>query len=212
MRVIVSRLFDMAGSAVAVTLLAPVLTGIALLIAICDGRPVLFRQKRIGRNGAPFWILKFRTMTNNRAGASITAAGDRRVTALGKRLRQFKLDELPQLLNVLRGEMSMIGPRPEVPEFVQFDDELWRAVLQAKPGITDLASLVYRDEERVLAGAANPEAYYRTAVLPAKLRLNLHYLKSRSMTRDARLLWLTARYSFFPRGFDSQRVAQSFGV
>lgn len=143
------------------------------------------------------------------SGLPITVANDRRITKAGDWMRKFKLDELPQLINVARGEMSLIGPRPEVPEYVRFDDSVWREVLSTRPGITDLASLAYRNEEEVLLPAADPDTFYRTVILPEKLRLNVAYQKSRSLSRDLRLLWLTARYSFFPARFDRDRVLRS---
>ena len=134
----------------------------AILILLSDGRPVFFRQKRVGRHGELFDILKFRTMEIESGGPAITAAGDRRVTLVGAKLRRYKLDELPQFFCVLRGHMSLIGPRPEVPEYVEPADDLWETVLQMRPGITDLASLAYRNEEAMLALADDPEALYRS--------------------------------------------------
>ena len=204
------RLFDVICAAAGLPVLSPLLGLIALLIVCEDGRPVLFRQKRVGRGGNYFQILKFRTMRENSSGALITAAGDSRVTRAGHWLRRFKLDELPQLFNVLCGEMSLIGPRPEVPEFVQMEDPRWQAVLSVRPGITDLATLVCRDEERMLGAQANPTECYRETILPAKLRLNLEYQGSRTFARDLLLLVLTIRYSLFPMGFDPVRLRQSF--
>lgn len=199
------------GALAALILLAPLFAVATVLILLDDGRPVLFRQKRIGRNGAPFLILKFRTMRAGSQGRAITAPGDARVTRAGAWLRTLKIDELPQFINVLRGEMSLIGPRPEVPEYVELDD-LWRSVLEVRPGITDLASLAYRNEEVILGPVADPDAYYRSVILPEKLRLNLHYQRSRSLVRDMKLLWMTARYSLFPRGFDRDRIMRTLGA
>jgi lipopolysaccharide/colanic/teichoic acid biosynthesis glycosyltransferase len=212
MMLMLSRLLE-AGIAVALlALLSPLLLLIAAAILMTDGSPVFFRQTRIGRSGHPFLILKFRTMRRVMQRAlPITVANDRRITGTGAWLRRFKLDELPQLWNVVKGEMSLIGSRPEVPEYVHVDDVLWRAILQSRPGITDLATLAYRNEEEILLPADDPDAYYRTVLLPAKLRLNLAYQQSRSLHRDLRLLWLTARYSLFPAGFDRERVLRSFG-
>jgi lipopolysaccharide/colanic/teichoic acid biosynthesis glycosyltransferase len=197
----------------ALALLAPLMALLASLVLVDGGRPILFRQQRIGRNGKPFLILKFRTMKSGTStGKAITVANDARITRAGVWLRKFKLDELPQFLNVLRGEMSLIGPRPEVPEYVQLEHPLWRAVLQSRPGITDLASLAFRDEEEMLLAAADSDAYYRSTILPAKLRLNIHYQQSRSVSRDLKLLWLTVRYSLFPAGFDRDRVMRSLGA
>jgi lipopolysaccharide/colanic/teichoic acid biosynthesis glycosyltransferase len=207
-----SRSFDIAVSLAALALLAPLLALCALLIILDDGPPVLFRQKRIGRHGEPFMILKFRSMRTGNRGLPLTVSRDSRVTKVGKWLRALKIDELPQLLNVLQGSMSLIGPRPEVPEYVEFDDEVWRQVLEQRPGITDLASLAFRQEEEILASAPDPVEYYRSVVLPQKLSLNLQYQQSRSLVLDLKLLWMTARYSFFPGGFDRNRILRALGA
>ena len=169
----------------------PLLLLIACAIVIDDRGPIIYRGQRVGRGGVPFSIMKFRTMRTRQTMASqITLRHDPRVTRVGRLLRATKLDELPQLLNVLCGEMSLIGPRPEVPCFVNAGDPVWQAVHRVRPGITDLATLVYRDEERILAGYADPERAYREAVLPAKLALMV-------------------RYSLIPRGFDPERVREA---
>jgi lipopolysaccharide/colanic/teichoic acid biosynthesis glycosyltransferase len=203
------RPFDLAVAGAALVVLWPLLAIVALLILLTDGPPVLFRQTRIGREGVPFLILKFRTMRGDGGGPAITAAGDLRITKLGAWLRQLKIDELPQLINVLMGDMSLIGPRPEVPEYVQWSDQRWQEVLGVRPGITDLASLTFRNEEALLGAVSNPEAHYRSVILPEKLRLNLQYEHSRSLSRDLKLLWLTGRYSLFPRGFSRERILRS---
>lgn len=205
------RFVDAGLALMGIVVLLPVMAGAALLIVVTDGRPVLFRQWRIGRRGVPFRILKFRTMRSEGEGPSITASCDPRITRTGLWLRAFKIDELPQLLNVLAGSMSLIGPRPEVPEYVRFEDEHWRRVLESRPGITDLASLAYRDEESILATSADRDAYYRRVLLPEKLRLNIRYQESRSFTSDLKLLWMTARYSICPRGFSRERILRSLG-
>jgi lipopolysaccharide/colanic/teichoic acid biosynthesis glycosyltransferase len=206
------RLFDFIVAVLAIIVLAPLFAFATLLILVSDGRPLLFRHRRIGRNGKPFLVLKFRTMRNGASGLAITTSKDGRVTKAGAWLRKLKIDELPQLVNVLRGEMSLIGPRPEVAEYVEFNDQRWRRVLAVRPGITDLASLAFRDEEAILGPAPNPDAYYRFVILPEKLRLNLLYQQSRTLLRDVKLLWMTARYSFFPRGFDRDRIMRSLGA
>ena len=205
------RSLEVSAAVMGLLLLAPLLAVVAAIVVL-DGRPVLFRQKRIGENGQPFFILKFRTMKPAGHGPSITAAHDARVTRAGRWLRRFKLDELPQLVNVLHGEMSLIGPRPEVPAYVDPRDPLWRAVLRSRPGITDLATLAFRNEEDLLAPAADPEREYRSVILPAKLRLNVVYQQSRTVLRDLKLLWWTARYSFFPHGFNRDRILRSLGA
>ena len=201
-----NRGFDIVAAGAGVILLGPLLLAIGLAVALADGFPVVFRQTRVGRNGARFSLLKFRSMRTGVAGARITADEDCRVTALGRVLRRYKLDELPQLWNVLRGDMSVIGPRPEVPAFVDLESPVWREVLSVRPGITDLASLMYRDEERLLAGSADTEARYREVILPDKLALNIVYLRTRSFVRDLRIILLTAASSLFPRTFDARRV------
>lgn len=203
------RVFDFMTALLLLLLSSPFLLLVALAVRLQDGGPVLFRQERIGRHGKPFPLWKFRSMSVGGKGTAITAGGDRRVTPLGRLLRRYKLDELPQLWNVLRGDMSLIGPRPEVPCFVDSTSPVWQAVHSVRPGITDLATLVYRDEERILAGFTDPERGYREAVLPAKLALNLQYLKQRSAARDLKLLALTIRYSFIPAGFDPDRIKQA---
>jgi len=208
----IERLVEVTCTAAGLMLLAPVLAVLALLILWDDGPPVLFSQKRVGRKGKLFRIWKFRTMRSDAPGSAITASGDRRVTRTGAWLRKFKLDELPQLLNVLKGDMSLIGPRPEVPEYVQLDSPLWQAVLQVRPGITDLATLLHRDEEQILGASTDPNAFYRESILPSKLRLNLAYLRARSSWRDLNLIFLTLRYSLFPERFDRNHVRKILGM
>ncbi len=204
-----SRLFEFTAALVLLAVASPVLLLIAVAIRRQDGGPVFFRQERVGRGGRPFRLWKFRTMRAGPPGAAITRSGDHRVTRVGAFLRAYKLDELPQLWNVLRGDMSLIGPRPEVPCFVDGRSPVWQAVHSVRPGITDLATLVYRDEERILAAFPDPERGYRETVLPAKLALNLQYLERRSVLRDLKLLLLTIRYSFLPAGFDPERVKRA---
>jgi len=206
------RFFDVTCSAAGLLLLLPVLAAVALLIIFDDGPPVLFNQARVGRNGKLFRIWKFRTMRFGSQGSVITAAGDGRVTTVGKTLRKFKLDELPQLFNVLKGDMSFVGPRPEVPEHVQTEAPIWQAVLRFKPGVTDLATLLYRDEENILSASGDPNAFYCASVLPAKLILNLAYHLSRSFRQDLKLILMTIRYSLFPKGFDSDLIKRRFGI
>jgi lipopolysaccharide/colanic/teichoic acid biosynthesis glycosyltransferase len=204
------RSVDVACAIVGLTILSPVFAMLALLVLLRDGRPVLFSQMRAGRYGSQFRIWKFRTMRCSVAGAAITAAGDPRVTETGAWLRRFKLDELPQLFNVLRGEMSLVGPRPEAPEYVNRRSPIWQTVLQARPGITDLATLLYRNEEELLRTCNDPDRFYRESVLPAKLRLNLAYLRTRSFRQDVTLIWLTICSVLSPAGFDPDRIQSTF--
>lgn len=187
-------------------LLIPVGLGIAVAIVLESGRPVFFTQVRIGRDGRPFSLWKFRSMVTSNAGAQITSSGDKRITRVGRIIRKYKLDELPQLWNVLRGDMNLIGPRPEVPRYVNLDDPAWKAVLSVRPGITDLATLVYRNEEEILASAADSEQCYREKVLPEKLNLNREYLRCRTFGTDLKLLGLTVLYSFAPGGFEAAEI------
>jgi lipopolysaccharide/colanic/teichoic acid biosynthesis glycosyltransferase len=192
--------------------LLPVMAVLAAAILLDDGWPVFFGQTRVGKRGKPFRIWKFRTMRAGSRGNAITAAGDRRITRSGAVLRRLKLDELPQLFNVLTGDMSLVGPRPEVPEYVQLEAPIWQAVLLVRPGVTDLASLLYRDEEQLLGAAPDPNALYRETVLPAKLALNLGYLQSRSFWRDLKLILLSIRYSLFPKRFDADLIKRTVGT
>lgn len=202
------RIVDFIAALLALTILAPVLAGIAIAVWVSDGSPILFRQTRVGRDGRSFQILKFRTMRPDVSGGSITVAGDHRITRVGRWLRKFKLDELPQFFNVLRGDMSLIGPRPEVPEYVELFNPVWQEVLAVRPGITDLATLAYRDEEHLLSSAADLDVYYRSVILPAKLNLNLSYGRSRCIAADLKLLWMTMHYSLRPSRFDRDRVLE----
>ena len=193
------RLLDVMVSLFAIIVLLPVFAVIALSILLDNGRPIFFAQERVGRGGRRFRIFKFRSMTKS-AGTLITVAGDARVTRVGAILRKLKLDETPQFINVLKGDMSLCGPRPEVPAYVDLSDPLWRAILHERPGITDPASLLYRSEEDVLAHSPDPEKFYRETVLPEKLRISRRYLETRSLWSDLKLVLLTARSSLLSGG------------
>ncbi len=188
---LLKRCIDIALSSLALMLLSPILAAIAGAVWLESGRPVLFRQERVGLRFRRFRILKFRTM-RAAGGPSVTIGGDHRVTRLGRFLRLIKLDELPQLWNVLRGDMSLVGPRPEVPEYVHLFRERYRAVLAVRPGITDLASIHFRDEEGVLASSADPLREYTERVLPAKLDLAERYLSTHTVCGDIAILFRTA--------------------
>lgn len=204
------RLFDFICSAVGLVVLSPLLAAVAMTILLSDGGPVLFRQWRVGRNAKPFRIFKFRTMRRDSRGIAVTAARDPRVTRIGATLRRYKLDELPQLFNVLVGDMGLVGPRPEVAEYVELDAPMWRTVLRTRPGITDLATLIFRDEEKILGASPDPSAFYREKVLPVKLALNLGYICSRSFSQDLKLILLTIHYSLFPARFRPELVRKAF--
>ena len=186
------RLFDVVLSALGLLLLAPLLLLIALWVKLDSPGPVLFRQERVGRNGRPFLIHKFRTMRVDKAGPQITVGADPRITRSGRLLRASKLDELPQLWDVLRGAMSLVGPRPEVSRYVaMYPAELREIVLSVRPGITDLASLEFRSESELLARAADPEREYVDVVMPKKLALARRYVETASLAQDLRIIWRT---------------------
>lgn len=188
------RLLDILLSALGLALLALPLLAIALWVKLDSRGPVLFRQQRVGRFGRPFMIHKFRTMALDAParGPQITVGADPRITRAGQVLRRSKLDELPQLWDVLRGAMSLVGPRPEVPKYVAlYPDEMRELLLSVRPGITDLASLQYRDESAVLAAAADPERAYVEQVLPAKLALSSRYVREATLLGDLRLILAT---------------------
>ena len=178
---------------------APVVALAAAAVAAGSSGPVLFRQIRVGKGGKPFTLYKLRTMRSGAPGALVTAGSDPRITPVGRLLRRWKLDELPELWNVVRGDMSLVGPRPEVPRYVDLDDPRWRGVLAVRPGLTDPVTLTLRDEEGLLARATgDPERYYRRQLQPWKLRGSLDYLARRSWASDLGVLAATAWRLFRP--------------
>ena len=187
------RAMDIVLSAAALCVLWPVLLLIALAIVVDDPGPVFYRQVRVGRGGKPFRIFKFRTMVvdADKKGLSITVGRDSRITRVGALLRKTKLDELAQLLNVLCGQMSFVGPRPEVPRYVELYTPYQRQVLLVRPGITDYASIAYRNENDLLAGADDPERMYIETIMPDKIELNMKYLREISPLTDVRLMLRT---------------------
>lgn len=192
------RAFDLFWSILGLALLSPLLALVALAVKLEDGGPVFFRQVRIGRGGHPFRIWKFRTMVVDaeRQGRAITVGRDPRITRTGGYLRRTKLDEIPQLLNVLAGEMSLVGPRPEVPRYVELYSDPQRAILALRPGITDLASIKYRNESDLLAQAENPDETYVQVLLPDKIRINLAYASRAGLWSD--FLVILATLGLFP--------------
>lgn len=192
------RIFDFVFSAVGLLMLAPLFVLVAICIKLTSRGSVFFRQTRVGRDGQPFQIVKFRSMLEiaSRIPPSITVSSDARITRLGRILRRYKVDELPQLWNVFLGNMSFVGPRPELPKYVEAYSFDQRQVLCARPGITDPASLAYRNEEEILSESQDPEEIYRTQILPDKLSRNLAYLQSISFWHDVRIIFLTLAYSF----------------
>lgn len=187
------RLFDFFSSLVALVFLLPFFFIVAFLIVIEGGFPVFFTQTRIGKNKVPFQLLKFRTMVKDadKLGKITIGKRDPRVTNVGHFLRSYKLDELPQLLNILKGEMSVVGPRPEVEEYVNLYTEEQNKVFLAKPGLTDYASLKYINESEVLAKSSDPNKTYIEEVMPAKLQLNLKYIEEQGLLTDLKIIFKT---------------------
>jgi lipopolysaccharide/colanic/teichoic acid biosynthesis glycosyltransferase len=197
------RLFDVAAAAAGLFFLSPLFLVVAALIKMDSAGPVFFRQERIGLGFRPFRIYKFRTMVQHaeRSGPAITFGQDGRITRTGRMLRRTKLDELPQLLNVLRGEMSIVGPRPEVRRYVErFRDE-FSEVLSVRPGITDLASIRFRDEAAILGASGDPEELYVTRVLPEKLSLAKAYAARTSLLFDLGVIVRTLAVVVMPRTY-----------
>lgn len=193
-------LFDRFVALVGLIVLSPVLLVVGILVAVkTPGGPVIFSQKRVGKDGKPFTIRKFRTMTANHGGSSVSVAGESRITPLGAKLRHYKLDELPELWNVFKGDMSFVGPRPDVPGYADQLKGEDREVLKLRPGITGPATLKYRDEEDLLAKVANegldgytdPVKYNDEVIFPDKVRLNRYYLNNYSFWMDIKMLFAT---------------------
>ena len=178
---------------VGLIVLAPLFVLVAILIRADSPGPAFFRQERIGRGFRPFWMYKFRTMVKDASqkGGPLTASGDPRITRLGRILRQLKIDELPQLINILRGDMSLVGPRPEVRKYVELFRKNYETILAVRPGLTDPASLKYRDESAILARSKDPEREYIQRILPDKLRLAEEYVRQSSLAFDLVLILKT---------------------
>jgi len=190
---IIKRVFDLFCSVVGLIVLLPILVCIALGVKMDSPGPVLFRQIRVGRFGKPFRIYKFRTMIVDAESVAgkITGENDFRITRFGIILRKYKLDELPQLINVLNGDMSLVGPRPEVPVYVSMFEKDYREILAVKPGITDYAAIEFRHEENLLGKSTDVEKVYTTEVLPKKIVLYKKYLQKRGFMTDIKIILLT---------------------
>ncbi|MGE0448384.1 MAG: sugar transferase [Vicinamibacterales bacterium] len=182
------RVLDVVLSSLGLLVLSPVLCLAALLVRWDSPGPVLFTQRRVGRHFRPFVIYKFRTMWSDNRGPGISVAGDPRITRVGRWLRRTKLDELPQLLNVLKGDMSLVGPRPELPKYVEMFRSEYADILCVRPGLTDPASVKYRNEAILLAAAPDPEEEYVRRILPDKLRLAREYVRGSSLVSDLVLI------------------------
>jgi len=190
----IKRLLDFLFASMGLIVLSPLLLIIAALVKLTSPGPVLFCQQRVGRCFRPFTIYKFRTMVagaQHRGGALTHGEADPRITKVGRFLRRTKIDELPQLWNVVKGEMSLVGPRPEVAKYVERFREQYAEILQVRPGITDLASLKYRHEAKLLGSAEDPDALYTQQILPDKIAISKQYLADRSLWLDAMIVWKT---------------------
>ena len=186
----VKRIFDFLLSFFGIIILSPIFIIVSIAIKLDSKGSILFLQKRVGRYGKEFNIYKFRTMVTDaeKLGKQITVGKDNRITRVGAFLRKFKIDELPQLFNVLKGDMSLVGPRPEVPKYVALYNEEQRKVLDIRPGITDMASLRYKDENDILGKVDNPEEYYINVIMKDKLNLNLEYIEKSNVFFDIYLI------------------------
>lgn len=189
---ILKYIFDRIMALVGLAVLWPVLAVVAVLIRVkMPGGPIIFTQKRVGRGGKLFTMYKFRSMTVGHGGSSVSVAGESRITPLGAKMRHYKLDELPELWNVLIGDMSFVGPRPDVPGYADQLQGADRDVLKLRPGITGPASLKYRNEEDLLANQADPQRYNDEVIFPDKVRINLYYLRNYSFIKDIQMIFCT---------------------
>lgn len=193
---ILEVMLSLAGLAASFPLLLPA----AILIRISSPGPILFRQQRVGRFGKPFTLMKFRSMhLHDSSGPHVTAKGDSRVTPIGQLLRKTKLDELPELWNVVQGHLSLVGPRPEVPKYVKFDDPRWQEIFRSRPGITDPVTLQLRNEEELLQSCpGDPEDFYLNSLQPYKLSGYIKYLRERTWRTDLRVLFGSVLAVVFP--------------
>lgn len=195
------RVFDLFFSALALILLFPVIIIIMLFIELIDGGPVFYVQKRVGENWKSFNLLKFRTMVNNlnSSDLGITIKNDSRLTKTGKILRKFKLDELPQLINVMKGEMSLIGPRPELHRYAEHYKEEYTEILKVKPGISDYASIKFKNENDLLLSKVNADDIYINIIMPQKLLLNQIYIREQGFFTDLKIIFLTIKHLYFTK-------------
>lgn len=200
------QLLERSAAFVGLIALSPVLVVCAVAVKASSRGAILFRQKRVGKNGEIFTLCKFRTMYENSSGLSVTAGNDSRITRIGRILRQSKLDELPELFNILRGEMAFVGPRPEVAEFVDLKNSQWRKVLSVRPGITDPITIEFRNEENLLAQVADKEDFYRRKIQPYKLKGYIRYLEKRNLFYDLKVILLTLKAVVFSQSIPPVRL------
>jgi lipopolysaccharide/colanic/teichoic acid biosynthesis glycosyltransferase len=202
------RFFDIVVACIAIVLFLPVMLLVSAVIKATSRGPVIFQQTRVGQNLRPFLIFKFRTMVADAKQKSllITPATDSRITACGRIFRKLKFDELPQLFNVLKGDMSIVGPRPEVPKYVFEYQNDFEQILAVRPGITDLASVRFRNESEILSASDNPEQVYRNKILPEKIKLAKQYQEEHNMLLDIRIIWKTLIAILFPNSIETSTL------
>lgn len=188
----IKRILDISFSMIGLIVLAPFIIIISILVKLKMPGPIFFCQKRIGQNGNPFLMCKFRTMKVDHGGSSISVKGESRITPLGSVLRKYKLDELPELFNIIKGDMSLVGPRPDVPGYADLLLGEDRLILKLRPGLTGPASLKYSNEEELLANQLDAKNYNDTVIFPDKVRINLNYYKHRSLLLDLKIILYTA--------------------
>lgn len=187
---VIKRIFDIVASLVGLIILSPMLIIVSICIKLDSKGPIFFKQKRVGKNKKIFEIYKFRTMVTDaeNLGKQITVGNDSRITKVGKFIRKCKLDEFPQLINVVKGEMSLVGPRPEVPRYVELYDEYQKQILLVRPGITDYASIEFRNENEILENSINPEEIYIEEIMTRKIELNMKYIRNISLFEDIKMI------------------------
>lgn len=193
---IIKKMFDLFFSLIGIIITIPILILVSIMVKLTSKGPIIFKQERVGKNKKIFYIYKFRTMTDYDDKASdrqVTVINDQRITRIGRILRKYKIDELPQLYNVLKGDMSFVGPRPEVKKYVKFYEEEYDEILKIKPGITDLASIEYIDENTIISKYSDPEKIYIEEVLPKKLMLNKRYIEEMSIKNDILIILKTIK-------------------
>lgn len=193
---IIKRMFDLFFSLIGIIITIPILILVSIMVKLTSKGSIIFKQERVGKNKKIFYIYKFRTMTDYDVKASdrqVTVINDQRITRIGRILRKYKIDELPQLYNVLKGDMSFVGPRPEVKKYVKFYEEEYDEILKIKPGITDLASIEYIDENTIISKYSDPEKIYIEEVLPKKLMLNKRYIEEMSIKNDILIILKTIK-------------------
>lgn len=194
---VIKRIFDLILSLIMLIVFSPILIMLSIFVLIDSGNPILFKQDRMGKNGNVFRIIKFRTMVNNtETEDGITKIKDSRITKIGVFLRKYRLDEVPQLINIIRGEMSFVGPRPDIPKYYKVDDYGYKCVLLVKPGVTGEATLRFKDEDKILSLSNNPEKTYNEKIFPEKIKLNIEYIKNISLLYDTKLVFRTIRDVF----------------